>query len=552
MNPLRRGHILLLLSVSCGQGSEAPPSDERPNFLVLVADDLGYGDLGLLGSEIRTPNIDSLATEGLVLTNFHVGTTCSPTRAMLLSGTDAHIAGLGTMAGDQDDNQKGQPGYEAFLSDRVVTIASLLRDGGYHTYIAGKWHLGGAPEQLPENRGFEKSFTLLSGGAGHFGDGAPLFRGGSTRYVEGGREVPIPEDFYSTSFYTDKILEYLRESEADTKPFFVYAAYTAPHWPLQAPDDYLDRYRGVYDEGYDVLRERRVENLVEKGIVPAGTPTPERLRWVRAWEALSEEEKQIEARRMEIYAAMVEHLDESIGRLLDYLRESGQYDNTVILFFSDNGPEGNRIGEMYDNETWLPERFDNSYENMGRIGSYVWTDAGWAQAQTAPFRLFKGFATEGGTRVPAIVKHVGESIGASNDSFASVKDVAPTLLDLAGVEHPSTYRGREVAAMQGESWVPLLSGDSETIHAAGYAMGWELFGRRAIEKDGWKIVAVYEPYGSESFCLYDVARDPGESRDLSKEHPDKLQELLSSWDSYVRENGVILPTHDMGYGLVSR
>jgi arylsulfatase A-like enzyme len=430
-----------------------------------------------------------------------------------------------------------------------VSLPSLLRDAGYHTYMAGKWHLGGAPGQLPNSRGFEKSFALVGGGAGHFGDAAPLFENVPTRYVEDGADVSIPEDFYSTRFYTDKLLTYLRESEGDGRPFFAYAAFTAPHWPLQVPDDFLDRYRGVYDEGYDHLREQRVMHLVEQGVVPADTTTPERLPWVRGWESLTAEERKIEARRMEIYAAMVDYLDASIGRLLDHLRETGQYENTLILFFSDNGAEGNRIGAMYSNPTWLAENFDLSYANMGRIGSYVWTGAAWAQAQTAPFRLFKTFATEGGIRVPAIVKQVGGRRG-QRDDFASVKDVAPTLLELAGVEHPSTYRGREVAPLEGTSWASFLAGDSDQVHVAGYTMGWELFGRRSIYQDGWKIVALWEPYGSESWTLYDLARDPGEADDLSKQYPEKLEELLAKWDDYARENGVILPTHDTGYGLV--
>jgi len=524
--------------------------DERPNFLIILADDLGYSDLGFLGSEIRTPNIDALAAEGVILTNYHVGPSCSPTRAMLLSGTDTHPAGLGTMAGDADENQEGHPGYEGYLSDRVVTVSSLLRDAGYHTYMAGKWHLGMTLELSPERRGFEKAFVTIAGGASHFGDATPLMDGYPAIYRENGTEVSIPEDFYSTDYYTDKLIEYLEDGSEDGQPFFVYAAYTAPHWPLQAPEDYIDRYRGVYDDGYDTLRAKRVQNLIDGHVVPE-VPVPDRVDWVPAWDSLDEEEKRFEARRMEIYAAMVENLDDNIGRLLDYLKRTGQYENTVIIFSSDNGAEGGNIGTMYENEDWIPTRFDNRYENMGRIGSYVWTGPAWAQAQSAPFRLFKTLTTEGGTRTPAIVRLSGLAHrGHRMDTFASVKDVAPTLLELAGVEHPSVYDGREVAPMQGKSMVSFLSGETDSIHDDDAVMGWELFGRRGILKGHWKLLWLWEPYGMERWELFDLSSDPSESRDLSEEAPEKLAELLRAWEDYVRENDVILPARDMGYGLV--
>ena len=530
----------------------SPQLDQRPNFLVILADDMGYSDLGVLGSEISTPNLDSLASDGVLLTNFHVAPTCSPTRAMLLSGTDTHIAGLGTMSGAKDANQQGQEGYEGYMTDRVVTIASLLNDAGYFTSMAGKWHLGETREQSPEARGFEKAFVLLQGGASHFGDSAPLLESIQASYREGGVDVSIPDNFFSSDFYTDKLIEYLQSTSRANRPFFAYAAYTAPHWPLQAPDDYLERYRGVYDAGYDSLYKRRVENLIERGVVRGSFLTSGN-DWVEPWDELNEEQKSINSRRMEIYAAMVENMDHNIGRLINFLKKSGQYENTVIVFFSDNGAEGNSIGNMANNKEWIPKRFDNSYENMGRIDSYVWPGAGWAQAQTAPFRLFKAFPTEGGVRTPAIVTFKqGVHKGAQLDLFASVKDVAPTLLEFAGVAHPKKYHGREVASIQGASMVPLLLGDSQTIHANDTVMGWELFGRRGLLKGNWKLVWVWEPYGTERWELFDLANDPGETNDLAEERPKKKRELIRDWESYVRIHKVVLPARDAGYGLLER
>jgi arylsulfatase len=532
--------------------SEAsPPTPARPNVLLIVADDLGYTDLGVLGSEIRTPHLDALARSGLLLTSFLVSPTCSPTRAMLLSGADTHPAGLGTMAGTADDNQKGRPGYEGFLSDRVVSVATLLRDAGYHTYMAGKWHLGMDEHQGPHRRGFERSFALLPGGASHFADAAGLFeKHPQAPYREDGREVGLPAGFYSTAHYTDKLIEYIRGGLADGRPFFAYAAYTSPHWPLQLPDAELDRYRGAYDQGYDALRVRRFESAKRLGVVSAAA-VPQRTPFARAWDALAPEQKRREVRAMELYAAMVENLDHHVGRLLQALRDCGRYDDTLVLFFPDNGAEGNQIGRMETNADWIPKRFDNSLANLGRVNSYAWLGPAWAQAVT-PFRLWKAFPTEGGVRVPAIVRWgAGERRGLES-AVVTVKDVAPTLLELAGARHPgASFEGRAVAPLEGRSMLPFLRGDTATVHGSDFTMGWELFGRRALRRGDWKIVWLFEPYGPARWGLFDLASDPLESKDLAGTHEDELAELLRAWDEYAVRNGVILPTRDMGYGLES-
>ena len=451
----------------CNCGTE-PSQQKRPNILVILADDLGYTDLGIFGSEIRTPNLDRLAREGLLLTNFLVSPTCSPTRAMLLTGVDSHVAGLGTMFGIADDNQVGQPGYEGVLSDRVVTFPTLLRESGYRTYMVGKWHLGMEEHEGPHRRGFERSFALLPGGASHFSDAERNTEmDAPAPYREDGREVGLPDDFYSSNFYTDKLIEYLRDGLGeDDQPFFAYAAYTSPHWPLQVPDDYLDRYRGVYDEGYDVLRARRFGNAQQQGLLPPTAALPARIPFERPWGKLSEEERKTSTRTMEIYAAMVQNLDHNIGRLIDFLHQSGELENTFIFFASDNGPEGNPLAQYVNPDGWLERRFDNSYENIGRVNSYVYYSPGWAQAVVAPFRLFKAFPSEGGVRVPAIVRFRGlNRDGERSDSVVTVKDVASTVLDLAGVDHPGTaFQGRNVAPIEGTSMLPFLTGRSVSIH----------------------------------------------------------------------------------------
>lgn len=558
-NEHRTGYAMAMVGMLMACASPGPPVGEKaapggPNFLVIVADDLGFSDIGFMGSEIRTPNLDALAAGGLVLTNFHVSATCSPTRAMLLTGVDAHPAGLGTMRGQAAPEQEGQPGYAGVLSRRVVTVATLLREAGYHTYLAGKWHLGDAEGMLPTDRGFERSFGPTAGGASHFSDQLSLFYPGRpptrARFVEDGQDVAqLPEDYFSTDFFTSKLIEQIESGRDDGRPFLAFATYTAPHWPLQAPEDYIDRYAGVYDEGYDVLRERRVAALRARGIVPADTQTPGRLPWVAPWTRLGDEQRLIAARRMELLAAMVENLDHNIGRLVDYLRRTGQYRNTVILFFSDNGAEGNPVNRIVDDPEWVEREFDNRLQNMGRRHSYVFTGPGWAQASTAPFRYFKAFPAEGGIRTPAIVAGGGATLREGFDgAFVSVKDVAPTLLDLAGVAHPGeVYRGRGIAPLEGASMAPFLAGRAATVHDADHVMGWELFGRRALRRGDWKIVWLSPPYGQSRWQLFDLANDPAETTDLSDRNPQKLAELVAHWDAYAERNGVVLPATDSGY-----
>jgi arylsulfatase A-like enzyme len=533
---------------------------ERPNFLVIVADDLGYSDLGVMGSEIRTPNLDALAARGLLLTDFHVTPTCSPTRAMLLTGVDPHPAGLGSMRGQASPEQDGQPGYEGVLSSGVVTVAELLGDAGYYTVMAGKWHLGSEPGQKPTERGFERAFGPVSGGSSHFSDQLAMFASsgppGKALFLDDGKEVEsLPDEWFSSTGYTDRIIAQLDDQRRDGRSFFAYAAYTAPHWPLQAPDAYIDRYVGMYDAGWDALRQQRQRALAERDLPgPDGTKPAERLPFVPEWSALPAEARARATRTMEVYAAMIEHLDHEIGRLLAYLEANGELGSTLVLFFSDNGAEGNPVNRIIDDHDWVERTFDNRLDNIGRRGSYVFPGPGWAQASTAPFNLFKAFPTQGGLLAPAIVSgHGVQRTGDENgrrDAFVTVKDVTPTILDLAGVAHPgSRYRGRSVAPLEGRPMSDLLAGRATRVHGDEDVMAWELFGRRALRKGSWKAIWLYEPYGNGRWQLFDLATDPAEQRDLAGQRPDKLRELLAAWDEYVTSNGVILPAADAGYAL---
>lgn len=551
-----RQYRVLLLCLCMGmsvwlQGCSTPSENETrkalPNFLIIVVDDLGYTDLGVFGSEIRTPNLDRLARDGQVLSRFYVTPTCSPTRAELLTGVDHHLAGLGTMFGNWSESQRNQPGYEGYLNFDVVTIATLLRGQGYRTYMTGKWHLGYSEETDPSRRGFDRSFALLDGGASHFSDAAGLTpaRPLATYRRDGEDIAELPPDFFSSAFFVDELIDYLSEHD-QARPYFAYLSFTAPHWPLQVPDEDLDLYRGVYDEGYDSLRERRIRAGIEAGVFP---PTPSRypgLSTLRPWGALSEQEQRVSARKMEIYAAMVENMDRHVGRLVRFLEQRGELDNTFILFLSDNGAEGNRISGLGNVGSWVAERFDNSYENIGRINSYVYYDTGWAQASSGPMRLFKAFPTEGGIRVPAFVRFPPAVAPGVNGSTIAGVDVAPTIMQLAGVAQPvAESDGRRVHAMTGVSRLDALRAGADSVRPV--PLGRELFGRRALVSGDWKILWVFEPYGTARWELYNLAEDIGETTDLADTYPDKLRELIGEWQAYEAANNVITPEVDRAY-----
>lgn len=524
-------------------------SVKRPSFLVIVADDLGFSDIGAFGGEIETPNLDRLAHAGVRFTDFHSAPACSPTRAMLLTGTDHHVAGIGTMLEVAGPGFRGAPGYEGYLNDRVVALPELLRDAGYLTLMSGKWHLGATIETSPWARGFERSFALLPAGASHFGGGgARSFSPVPTLYTEDDQFVTVGDDFYSSDSYTDKLLQYLRErAPGDDRPFFAYLPFQAPHWPLQAPDESIAKYRGRYDAGPDALREERLAALKRLGLCPPDVEAhPVVADGAVEWAAMTDDQRAVSARSMEVYAAMVDRMDWNVGRVLDYLSQTGELDDTVVIFLSDNGAEGAIVEAMPLVGPRIAEQIekhcDNSVDNLGRPSSFIWYGPRWAQAATAPSRLHKAFTTEGGIRVVGFITWPGFDRQAQiGTAFSTVMDIAPTVLELAGAAHPgAVYRGREVAPIRGRSLVGYLSGAAETVHGADTGTGWELFGRRAIRQGDWKALHLPAPHGPGSWQLYDLASDPGEIHDLADSHPDKLAELLTLWDRYVEENGVIL------------
>ena len=513
-------------------------SSSRTNFLIIVADDLGYSDLGAYGSEIDTPHIDKLAREGLMLTNFYVGGTCSPTRSMLMSGVDHHLVGLGAMSEHIAPNQIDQPGYEGYLNKSVVTIADRLSEADYQTYMAGKWHLGLTEETSPAARGFDRSYALLPGGAGHFDQTGLHKKVHPAAYREDGEAAVLPADFgYSTDFYTRTMIDYIESGLNTDQPFFGYLAYTAPHWPLQAPPEDIAKYKGRYDAGWQVIQQERFKRMKDLSLVPETAQLPAIETDWPAWEDLPPETRAYEARRMEVFAAMVDRLDKQIGVLIDYLKAENLYDNTVILFISDNGSEGAALQDIEPFTTYIPG-FDGSLDALGTKDSYVFLEERWAQVGSTPYRLFKGMASDGGSHVPAFIKYAGaKNQGARYDGLLSILDIAPTLLDFAGIEEqqmPSMF------PLQGKSILPALDLPAQNIRRENEGLGYELFNKRYYRSGKWKVVHQHEPWGPNDWQLYDVSKDPGESRDLSQEHPEQLDRLVSAWQVYAEENGVVL------------
>lgn len=534
--------VVLLSACSQDEDPSTAPSAEnaqdiqsRPNILLVVADDLGYSDIGAFGSEILTPNLDELAAGGMSLTNFYSGPTCSVTRSMLMTGMDSHIAGLGNMAETVADNQMGQPGYEGHLSARVDTVAEILKSAGYHTYMAGKWHLGMHPDRSPRNRGFEQSFAMLYGAGSHFSDMA----GGDAHrhpvlYRDNGLLIDeLSDDFYSTTFYTDRIIEQIDSNVDDGRPFFAYLAYTAPHWPLQAPDSIIDKYRGAYDRGYDSVRQGRFAAQQKLGLFDSSIQAPQRPGYVKPWVDLSDQERAYHARNMEIYAAMVDYMDTGIGRVIDYLNKRDQLDNTIIVFISDNG------AEHWDHSSAPPPigefaaNFDNSAENSGREGSFVLYGSEWAHVSNTPFSRYKGTTYEGGIRSPAVISWPDKIAGGQvSRAITHSSDWLPTFAELAGAGTQN---------VSGKSLVGLLTGSVEQVRDSNETVGMEIWGKRGIIANGYKLVSSGKPNELVDWELYNLQADPGEQIDLTQRQPEVFNSMLKHWNDYVANNNVILP-----------
>jgi len=460
-----------------------------------------------------------------------------------MTGVDNHRAGMGTMSEFHTPEMDGNPGYAGYLNFEVAALPEVLQANGYRTYMSGKWHLGHDAEHSPHARGFDETFTLIPGGGSHWADRRELSPPQTMIYRRNGDVVEsLPDNFYSTEYYTDMLLDWLTRDGDNGKPFFAYLAYTAPHDPLHAPAEYIEKYKGTYDDGWTALGEARLQRLKELGIIDKDAQGFPRLDGVEVWDELSEEEQAEAARDMEVYAAMVDYMDGQIKRVIDHLKQTGEFDNTMIIFFSDNGANGAPKTAYPGQTEEFINSFDNSVENRGLQNSYIEMGAGWAQASMAPSRMFKGFTAEGGIRSPLLVKLPGDrtNSGSMINAFLHVRDLMPTILELAQIDPIGTiFNGRQVRPTQGTSVLSFLAGDTATPAPQVSQVGYELFGMKAFISGRWKLLQLPEPFGTGDWQLYNLDKDPAELTDLSEEFPDDREKLIALWEQYRQDNGVL-------------
>ena len=468
-----------------------------------------------------------------------------------MSGTDHHIAGLGQMAETiavHPNIWQGKVGYEGYLNDRVAALSEIMQDAGYFTTMSGKWHLGMAKDRFPASRGFDDSFALLPGAGNHYAYeiAIPFLPPVYARNYEFVNHTTL-KDFYSSDYFATQLIKSLKSNtEKKNKPFFAYLPFTAPHWPLQAPADLIAKYKGFYDGGPSVLRQKRLETQRKLGLLSPDIVSPPICTDEQEYDRLTPAEQTFSAKTMEIYAAMVERMDFAIGRVVDYLKQNEQFENTFILFMSDNGADGVTMENIPILSPTQPvQYFNNSYANIGNKDSFIWYGPRWAQASTAPSRMQKGYITEGGIRCPAIV-HYPKFRTALNISheFTTVMDVLPTILELAGIPHPGTiFRNRTVVTPRGKSWVSHLNNSDKHVHYVHGEqdfVGWELFGQRAIRRGNYKAIFIPNELNAAKWELYDLTRDKGELINLADEREDVLNELIEAWFAYEAETGVIV------------
>jgi arylsulfatase A-like enzyme len=528
--------------------SSQPSSSKSPNIVFILADDLGYTDIAPYGSEVNTPSLSALAEQGVSFTNYHTAANCAPARAMLLTGVDSHLAGVPNIPEMLAPQQRKHANYQGVLADDVVTVATLLEDAGYHTYMAGKWHLGAEPNKRPSRRGFQRTMAMMDSGADNWEQRPYLAIYDQANWFADGERFTLPEDFYSSRFLVDNMIEFIDsnlqdDNLQDSKPFFAYLPFMAVHTPVQAPKKYIDRYMEFYNAGWDALREQRKARAEALGIVPENTPMVD-MKTTGDWNALSEEDKRYQAKRMAVYAGMIEAMDFHIGRLIAFLKERGQYDNTIFIFTSDNGSEASGPADPQAFPKRLgPENlgYTLDYDNLGLKGSFSTLGPSFASAAASPLAYYKFYAGEGGMRVPLII--AGKPLATQQpltQAFAWATDISPTILSLTGVSQPAArYAGQPVQAMTGRDLSPILLGAAEQVYNSDDAVGYELTDHGVLFQGNYKLVINQPPRGDGQWRLFNIVSDPGETVDLSSTQALRFQRMLSQYEQYRRDNKVV-------------
>ncbi|MHC4483303.1 MAG: sulfatase-like hydrolase/transferase [Planctomycetota bacterium] len=501
-------------------GDEA--AKDRPNIILIMADDMGFSDLGCYGSEIHTPNLDRLAAGGLRFTQFYNGARCCPTRASLLTGLYAHQAGVGGMTSAKDDNPPGP--YQGYLNDKCVTIAEVLKKAGYTTLMSGKWHVGETQPHWPVNRGFDRYYGLISGGANYFDITKGKRKNTRRRFaVDDKPHIPPKENFYITDAFTDNAVEFVEQYGRADRPFFLYVAYTAPHWPLHALPEDIAKYKGKYLSGWDALRKQRYKRMIEMGIIDKKWPLTPRDEGAVPWDGV--EDKELMDLKMAVYAAQIDRMDQGIGKIMAKLEQVGKDENTLILFLSDNGG---------CHETG-PLGFDSRKNGLppGGVDSYMSYGQSWANASNTPFRLFKKFTHEGGIATPLIAHWpaVIKDKGKLTQQVGHIIDIMATCADVAGAQYPKTFNDKKIIPLQGESLLPIFQGKKRRPHEY---LFWEHRKHEAVRHGKWKLVARKRT----RWELYDLEQDRSEMNNLADKYPQIVQHLKSKYEQWAERVGV--------------
>jgi len=513
-----------ILAQCTGSGQK----DDRPNIVLIMADDMGYSDLGCYGSEISTPNLDRLAEHGLRFSQFYNGARSCPTRASLLTGLYPHQTGIGHMTSPSDNQQQHDynlPGYRGEMNHNCVTLAEVLKDAGYNTIMTGKWHLGYFDQgNWPLQRGFEKYYGIIDGGANYFKPQPP--RG----LTLGNESIDAGDNFYITDAFTNYAIRFIKEvRNENSKPFFLYLSYTSPHWPLHALKEDIDKYRGSYLNGWTQIREERFKRMKKLGIISQNVElSPQDSR---EWNSLTDEKKKEMDLRMSIYAAQIDRMDQNIGRLIDEIRRLGEIDNTLILFLSDNGAcaEGGEMGGG------RPEDLES---DRGWVLSY---GRAWANVSSTPFREYKHWVHEGGIGTPLIV-HWPDVIppklkGRFTDQYGFIQDIMATLVDVTKASYPTEYKGNLIPEPEGISLLPVIKGIDATVHHK--PIFWEHEGNCAVRMGKYKLVLKYVAGQEQKWELYDIESDRSELNDLTGSLPEKVKELSAQYEDWARRNNVV-------------
>jgi arylsulfatase A-like enzyme len=527
-NNIKWNGIIALLGFSVWiVGCEKPGQDTRPNIILILADDMGYSDLGCYGGEVHTPNLDHLAAEGIRFTQFYNGARCCPTRASLITGLYPHQTGIGHMTnypGDSLAHDYGYLGYRGSLNRNCVTIAEVLKQAGYTTLMAGKWHLGFfGEEKWPLQRGFDRFYGILAGACNYF---HPEYPRGITLDND---TVSIQDpQYYTTDAFTDHAIRFIEEGlpRKNRRPFFLYLAYNAPHWPLNAPTEEIEKYRGTYMGGWEEIRRNRYERMIRMGLVdPRWELTPQDSR---EWDSLDENKKKEMDLRMAIYAAMIDRMDQNIGRLVSFLEESSQLENTLILFLSDNGACAE-----------FAEMGSGPAEQLGTREGYVLSyGRAWANASNTPYREYKHWVNEGGISSPLIVhwprQIPAEQQGTLVSQYGFLPDIMATCVDVAGASYPEEFRDHTIQPLVGKSLLPFFSGSEAPVHPE--PLFFEHEGNKAVRLGHYKLVQYWKP--DAKWELYNMENDRSEIHDLAEVMPEKVSEMSRLYDQWAAEHFV--------------